>query len=88
MSAAESITVAETLAPTIATQAERARSVMSASREGSKQPSPHESPKLGGREGPPLSDSAISFKLPEDLVSAAVGAPPVPAITEDDGVVV
>jgi hypothetical protein len=67
-SQAEAMTSAEKLSETIRDKAERARNVMSASREGSKQASPQQSPKLAASTPP---EGAISFKLPEDLVSAA-----------------
>lgn len=65
MSASESITAAEQLRDTIAHKAERARNVMSVSRESSKHASPRESPKLGSSPPP---EGAISFKLPDNLV--------------------
>ena len=76
MSVADSITVAEKLAPTVAGNAALKRGVMASSRDGSKQSSPSESPKISGKEGPSLPPDAISFKLPQDLVSAAMAQTP------------
>jgi len=67
-SQAEAMTSAEKLSDTIRDQAERARNVMSASREGSKQASPQQSPKLADSTPP---EGAISFKLPKDVLTAA-----------------
>jgi hypothetical protein len=99
MSAAESITMAEKLAPVLRDVGPKTRDVMRTSRDNSKQSSPAESPKVAGKEGPPLPPGAISFKLPEDLVSAAVSTPPdermvwgappgAPDVSDEDGVVV
>lgn len=75
-SAADAITNAETLAPSIAHKAERARGVMAASREGSKRSSPVESPKMSAGAGPSsLPPDAISFKLPTDILTAVMATP-------------
>jgi hypothetical protein len=70
-SQAEAITNAEKLAPAVADKAGHAREVLRTSREVSKQSSPVESPTLANREGHPLPKDSITFKLPEDVLTAA-----------------
>lgn len=71
MSAAESITTAEKLAPALRDNAAIVRSVMSASREGSRHASPNASPQMGSSPPPPAPEGAITFKLPGDVLGAA-----------------
>ena len=74
MSAAESITVAETLAPAIRDKAERARSVMA-----SKESSP-----MSSSVAPPVSEGALSFRLPDSVTvyGAPPGAPDAPDVSD------